>query len=228
MVFGQPAVVAFFTVSGFVLLRPFVSAWAASTPAPRARFAWRRTVRIVPAYWVVLTAAGIAGTAALVLTDHGWRHYLFTQIYSGPADPILIGGLPQAWTLCVEVTFYALLSARWRSSPPAGPSGPRRPGSGLSSGTHRCARRRRDRLDDDRRTRGSRAGRNHRDPARHCALVRSRHDPCTGQRPCGTRVSLPRPLRAVRDHPVASWLVGAVLLVAMYMIRVHPPPATRS
>src|SRR3954447_19054048 len=48
------AVPIFFAVSGFLLYRPFLSATLAGRPLSVRAYAWRRVVRIVPAYWVAL------------------------------------------------------------------------------------------------------------------------------------------------------------------------------
>ena len=107
---GQPAVIVFFMVSAFVLFRPYVAARAAGrAPQPHADFALRRFARVVPAYWVILTAAALAGPAQAAFSDDWWRYYFLAQIYVGPTSLLPGGGLPQAWTLAVEATFYVLL-----------------------------------------------------------------------------------------------------------------------
>jgi peptidoglycan/LPS O-acetylase OafA/YrhL len=100
----------FFLLSGYLLYRPFVRGRVAVGP-----YAWRRALRIVPAYWVALTVAALVLPLAAVKHDP-LRFYGFAQIYwAGSAG----AGLGQAWTLCVEVAFYAflplwaLVAARW-------------------------------------------------------------------------------------------------------------------
>ena len=98
-------VTVFFVLSGFLLYRPFVRARLLGRTAPSAgAYAWRRVLRIVPAYWVALALSALVLGMAEV-----WRspltYFGFAQIYG---DGVL-GGLPQAWTLCVEVTFYVFL-----------------------------------------------------------------------------------------------------------------------
>src|SRR4051812_30593358 len=46
----EVGVTIFFVISGFVLYRPFLLA-----RVDGARYAWRRALRIVPAYWIALT-----------------------------------------------------------------------------------------------------------------------------------------------------------------------------
>lgn len=103
-------VAVFFLISGFLLYRPFVVAHLAGASRPRTGAFWvRRLLRIVPAYWVALFV-----TANLMHAESmgpgGWRgyvvHYLFLQIYFRNQ---LLTGIGQAWSLCVEMTFYLFL-----------------------------------------------------------------------------------------------------------------------
>lgn len=105
-------VAVFFLISGFLLYRPFTVAHLAAGPRPRTGAFWiRRLLRIVPAYWVALfltttilhaTPIGPGGLKAYL------SHYLFAQIYF-PGQVIAASGISQAWTLCVEMSFYLLL-----------------------------------------------------------------------------------------------------------------------
>jgi peptidoglycan/LPS O-acetylase OafA/YrhL len=97
----------FFVISGFLLYRPFLAAQVLGAPATSVRtYAWRRALRIVPAYWLALTVLGWWAHLQGVYTHDWWRYYFFLQVYS---HRTLYGGILPAWTLCVEVTFYALL-----------------------------------------------------------------------------------------------------------------------
>ncbi len=102
---GPHAVIVFFVISGFLLYRPYLAARAqgrARTPPP---LFWRRRVlRIVPAYWLALTVLVIF--PGVLVTGGAWRYYLFLQLYDART---LGGGIPVAWTICVEVTFYLSL-----------------------------------------------------------------------------------------------------------------------
>jgi peptidoglycan/LPS O-acetylase OafA/YrhL len=101
-------VTVFFLISGFLLYRPFVRARLYGEESPHVgAYAWRRFLRIAPAYWVALTAIAVWFGFSEVFPFGGEPlYYAFGQVYSAPRAP---WGIPQAWTLCVEVTFYALL-----------------------------------------------------------------------------------------------------------------------
>jgi peptidoglycan/LPS O-acetylase OafA/YrhL len=93
-------VAVFFLLSGYLLYAMFLRG--------RIRvgaYALRRAARIVPAYWVALTVAAIV----LPLREVGDNlplYYGFAQVYRESSAG---RGLGQAWTLCVEVVFYAFL-----------------------------------------------------------------------------------------------------------------------
>jgi peptidoglycan/LPS O-acetylase OafA/YrhL len=100
-------VTIFFLISGFLLYRPFVLARFHEAQPVRVRdYARRRLLRIVPAYWLALTALGIYPGLVGVYTHDWWIYYGFLQIYG---NKHLLGGITPAWSLCVEVTFYLML-----------------------------------------------------------------------------------------------------------------------
>jgi peptidoglycan/LPS O-acetylase OafA/YrhL len=114
----------FFVISGFLLYRPFVAARLRRRDGPRtAAYAWRRLLRIAPAYWVALTLSALLVGKHEVFSADAPYYYLLGQTYSSETLP---GGLTQAWTLCVEIAFYAalpvyaLLAARLLRGRPAG------------------------------------------------------------------------------------------------------------
>jgi peptidoglycan/LPS O-acetylase OafA/YrhL len=106
---GPPitAVLMFFLISGFVLYRPYIAARYDSRPTPDLRgYAIRRVLRIVPAYWFALTVIGIIWGYTYLWHPTGFiRYYMFLQLYGN--GHVVGGGDPVAWSLCVEVTFYA-------------------------------------------------------------------------------------------------------------------------
>ena len=99
----------FFVVSGFLIYRPFIASRFAAKPAPQTEpYAIRRALRIVPAYWVALVIVTlILGLENEVFTPSGALTYFgFLQAYD---IATVIGGIGQAWTLCIEVSFYVAL-----------------------------------------------------------------------------------------------------------------------
>ena len=121
---GGMSLNVFFSLSGYLIARPFVDAYIQGRPRPRlGRYTRNRILRIVPAFWcavlATLIAFGLTGSDpfAVVLT------LAFAQIYI-PTDPF-VTHIAQGWTLDVEFAFYvavpvvALVLGRWRSGTPA-------------------------------------------------------------------------------------------------------------
>lgn len=106
----------FFLLSAFLLYRPFVAARVLGSPRPGIPdYAARRATRILPAYWLALTVAALVPGMVGIFTGDWWAYYGLLQIYpvheAGPecvAEPLRCG-LPQTWSLAVEVAFYAVL-----------------------------------------------------------------------------------------------------------------------
>ncbi len=100
-------VTIFFLISGFLLYRPFLVARRSGRPLRTRDYARRRVLRIVPAFWVALIVVNLVLQHPNGLTAHNWWEiYGFGQIYQ---ESTIGYGIGAAWTLCVEVTFYALL-----------------------------------------------------------------------------------------------------------------------
>src|SRR5437764_15116070 len=101
-------VAVFFVVSGFLLYRPFVLARTRGGPRPATGpYAWRRFLRIVPAYWVALTLTTLWVGTHGVFSGSGIVHYYgLAQAYS---TSTLGGGITPAWSLTIELAFYAFL-----------------------------------------------------------------------------------------------------------------------
>ena len=116
----------FFVISGALLYLPYARAIGdRADAAGLARLrAGRRAVRILPAYWVALTAVAIGPfDAGRVRSGH--RQLLRLCRRSITRRPCL-GGLGVAWSLCVEVSFYALLPVfAWLVARTTGRSGGR-------------------------------------------------------------------------------------------------------
>lgn len=97
----------FFVLSGFLLYRPWAMARARGEAAPHVpRYVRRRLARIVPAYWVALTAAVALGLSSGPIGSSPLIYYGFLQTYSAHT---FFNGLNPAWSLCVEMSFYAAL-----------------------------------------------------------------------------------------------------------------------
>lgn len=98
----------FFLISAFLLYRPFAQARHAGSRSPAlVPYAVRRALRIYPAYWVALVIIAAALGLSQVFDPGGAvRYFALLQIYDSGT---IVGGIGQAWTLAVEVSFYAVL-----------------------------------------------------------------------------------------------------------------------
>ncbi|MFT4287091.1 acyltransferase family protein [Nocardioides sp.] len=101
-------VALFFVVSGFLLSRPHFTAAEAGRPQPGvAHYLWKRALRILPLYWVVVVVALLVDPANRGASVGTWlRHLTLTQLY---VDAPLASSLTQMWSLCTEVAFYLAL-----------------------------------------------------------------------------------------------------------------------
>ena len=116
--FGYAGVEFFFVLSGFIIAHAHAA--DVGRPDRLRRYAWRRFIRIYPAYWIVL--AGLL-FAAIVLK--------IGDSNAAPAPPILLwstllvgptnqpSALAVAWTLFHEIAFYAAF-ALWIVAPRLG------------------------------------------------------------------------------------------------------------
>jgi peptidoglycan/LPS O-acetylase OafA/YrhL len=106
---GNHAVSLFFSLSGFLLSLPYWKALANQTLFPDTRtYFLRRTARILPAYFVALTA--------LIFIGNLWRvpdaradiilHYTFLFNFT---EFSIFSINPPFWTLAIEIQFYLLL-----------------------------------------------------------------------------------------------------------------------
>ncbi|WP_033325733.1 acyltransferase family protein [Streptomyces yerevanensis] len=117
----------FFVLSGALLYRPFALATRANAAPPATGpYLWRRALRVLPAYWVLVgLSLPLLNREAL----HGvWdvvRPVLLLHIYQ---QDVLPAGMGHTWSLAVEISFYLLLplaaallarSARRRHDPVA-------------------------------------------------------------------------------------------------------------
>ena len=108
-------VTLFFVLSGFLLYRPFAAAVLRRTARPSLRrYAANRALRILPAYWVILLVVALAFQHELLTRPPLLlANALFLQNYV-PQYHALDGGdgrygIQPAWSLAIEVVFYACL-----------------------------------------------------------------------------------------------------------------------
>lgn len=110
-------VALFFLLSAFLLYRPMIAHRTGGPAAPRvADYARRRFLRLYPAYWVVLTVLAIYPGLYGVWGEHWWAFYSLTDFFAidnlhstCPDQERFFCGLPQSWTLGVDLSFYIAL-----------------------------------------------------------------------------------------------------------------------
>jgi peptidoglycan/LPS O-acetylase OafA/YrhL len=105
-VLGGCALAIFFVVSGFLLYRPFLAARVEGEPRPGfVPYALGRFLRIAPAYWVALTVVTLWFSLPYVFTGKWPLFYGLVYTYDG----LGLAGIGTAWSLCIEVAYYAFL-----------------------------------------------------------------------------------------------------------------------
>jgi peptidoglycan/LPS O-acetylase OafA/YrhL len=99
----------FFLISAFLLYRPFVMARLGGEQPPLTRaYAWRRFLRLAPPYWLALCVIGIwIGLPGVFTIEHAPLYFGFAHVYT--IDTLNVTVMPQAWSLCVEASFYVFL-----------------------------------------------------------------------------------------------------------------------
>jgi peptidoglycan/LPS O-acetylase OafA/YrhL len=101
-------VAVFFVLSGFLLVRPWLTAALTRAARPSIRvYAVRRIARIMPAYIVAVALALLLLPQNTTATAPDWlRQLTLVQIYR---FGWMREGLTQTWSLSTEVAFYMLL-----------------------------------------------------------------------------------------------------------------------
>ncbi|HKG35412.1 MAG TPA: acyltransferase [Solirubrobacterales bacterium] len=109
-------VALFFLLSAFLLYRPFIAHRARGPAAPTvSAYGKRRFLRLYPAYWVALTLLAIAPGVYGAFSGNWWAFYSLTDFFDlrlhdvCPPNEEFRCGLPQSWTLGVDMSFYVLL-----------------------------------------------------------------------------------------------------------------------
>lgn len=111
---GTVGVPIFFVLSGLLLYRPWARAALRSQPRPRPRpYLWRRGLRILPAYYVMLAFGMLVFNQAHLGSLRTWIEMItLTQNYAlHPWWKQALGPVQMApiWSLSVEVAFYLAL-----------------------------------------------------------------------------------------------------------------------
>lgn len=103
---GLTAVVIFFWLSGFLILRPLLRAHQEGRSRPPIlRFVAQRALRVYPTYWFILIVAVVVFEVDRIRADE-WPLFL-TLTYITRAG-MFSRGLFVAWTLAVEMIFYVV------------------------------------------------------------------------------------------------------------------------
>lgn len=109
-------VALFFLLSAFLLYRPMIAHRTGGPKAPRTGdYARRRFLRLYPAYWVALIGFTVIVGVEGAFSRNGWAFFSLTDFldlnlhHVCGAHEELFCGLPQSWTLGVDMTFYLLL-----------------------------------------------------------------------------------------------------------------------
>lgn len=96
----------FFVLSGFLIYGPFARAHVTGSAVPAARdYARRRIMRIYPAYLVAFITLWALGWIQTEGLGRFVANLTLTQDYQ--ASRLAVDGIEPAWTLCVEMSFYA-------------------------------------------------------------------------------------------------------------------------
>jgi peptidoglycan/LPS O-acetylase OafA/YrhL len=112
---GGLGVAMFFVLSGFLLARPFWQALDAGRAMPSLRvYALRRAARIVPGFWLALTATFILSVTVFGATLDGWLWLryaagllLLSDWHWTTLFPVEVNG--PLWSIGFEVSAYVML-----------------------------------------------------------------------------------------------------------------------
>ena len=104
--FGWIGVDLFFVLSGYLIAGQLCAALARGEPVSVGRFYWRRALRILPAFLVIVAICFfLPSVREYPIMPPVWKFLTFTQNFG------LRGGttFSHAWSLCIEAQFYLLL-----------------------------------------------------------------------------------------------------------------------
>jgi peptidoglycan/LPS O-acetylase OafA/YrhL len=105
---GYTGVSLFFVISGFLLGGQFLAEIAGGPAVSRRQYALRRTLRILPLYYVIVAVGSVLAAHAPMDVLRGLPYLVFLNALARFAPPI--GSFSGVWwSLATEVQFYALL-----------------------------------------------------------------------------------------------------------------------
>ena len=100
--YGWAGVDLFFVLSGYLIAGQFFAAMLKGRAISIKSFYYRRSIRILPNYFVVLGCCMIICVAHGLPVPHPWAYLTFTQNFGIPTI------FMTSWSLCVEQHFYLL------------------------------------------------------------------------------------------------------------------------
>jgi peptidoglycan/LPS O-acetylase OafA/YrhL len=103
-VWGPVGVTVFFVISGFLITRLLLEERDQTGTINLRAFYWRRTFRILPAYWTYLAVVAVLASFGVVAAGPGAfaRAIFFTTNYLNPDSWVV----NHSWSLSVEEQFY--------------------------------------------------------------------------------------------------------------------------
>ncbi|MCA0176037.1 MAG: acyltransferase [Proteobacteria bacterium] len=108
--YGWMGVDVFFVLSGYLIGGQVFQQLAAQGRVDMAAFYWRRALRILPAFWVVLAVYTLVPAAREAPgMEPWWVFALF--VFNLCVDYLAHPAFSHAWSLCVEEHFYLLFPA---------------------------------------------------------------------------------------------------------------------
>jgi peptidoglycan/LPS O-acetylase OafA/YrhL len=127
---GGYGVWLFFVLSGFLIVRILhgerqrIEAGEVKPAAAIGRFYWRRTLRIMPIYYLALVVMTVLGALGLVKgvtwPATAWHYVYASNFYFGHIADGWVGPMAHFWSLAIEEQFYLLAAPALLLFIPAG------------------------------------------------------------------------------------------------------------
>jgi peptidoglycan/LPS O-acetylase OafA/YrhL len=115
---GSYGVYIFFAISGFLIVRLLhrerleIEGGRSHVAHAMRRFFWRRSLRIMPIYYLVLTVFAVASAFVpmrdFAFPDAWWHFGYLSNVYFGEVEGRWIGRFDHLWSLAIEEQFYLL------------------------------------------------------------------------------------------------------------------------